>query len=70
MQLSEEFDMLFSTKTGYEALDMRITMTFAKKESLLLVLTFPFLPLHLPRRPSVYYSRTGAGEGATSVLAL
>jgi hypothetical protein len=44
--LSEEFDVLFSTKTGYEALDMRIAMTFAKKESLLLVLTFPFLPLH------------------------
>ena len=34
--LSEEFDVLFSTKTGYEALDTRIAMTFAKKESLLL----------------------------------
>jgi hypothetical protein len=45
-QLSEDFDTLFSTVTGYEALDERISMTLAKKKSLLLVLTFPFLPLH------------------------
>lgn len=44
-QLSEEFDLVFSTSTGYEALDKRIAMTLSKKEYLLLVLIFPFLPL-------------------------
>jgi hypothetical protein len=46
LQLSQEFDALFSTKTGYDALDSRIAMTFAKKTPLLLVLEFPMLPLH------------------------
>ena len=45
-ELSEKFDTLFTTKTGYEALDDRIVATFAKKEFLLLVLKFPFLLLH------------------------
>jgi hypothetical protein len=45
-QLAKAFDTLFSQKTGYNTLDARIAKTFAKKESLLLVLTFPFLPLH------------------------
>jgi hypothetical protein len=45
-QLSIGFDTLFSKVTGYNALDERIAMTLAKKESLLLVLKFPFLPLH------------------------
>lgn len=45
-KLSTEFDVLFSTVTGYDALDQRIASTKAKKESLLLVLTFTFLPLH------------------------
>ena len=45
-QLAEDFDSLFSIKTGYDALDARIAMTLLKKESLLLVLKFPFLPLH------------------------
>ena len=44
--LSNEFDVLFSTTTGYDALDQRIASTMANKESLLLVLTFTFLPLH------------------------
>lgn len=45
-KLSREFDALFSTKTGYPALDERISRTLSKKKSLLLPLVFPFLPLH------------------------
>ena len=37
---------MFTLKTGYEELDQRITKTQAKKESLLLVLKYPELPLH------------------------
>lgn len=44
--LETEFDTLFSTHTGYDALDQRIMLTRAKKASLLLVLTYPELPLH------------------------
>lgn len=45
-QLSDEFDELFSTKTGYEQLDERIERTKLKKDSLLLALNYPNLPLH------------------------
>jgi hypothetical protein len=45
-KLSTEFDELFSTRTGYEALDDRIAKTKAKKSELLLVLKYPELPLH------------------------
>jgi hypothetical protein len=45
-RLEIEFDSLFTLKTGYEELDKRITKTQAKKESLLLVLKYPELPLH------------------------
>ena len=45
-RLETEFDNLFTLKTGYEELDKRITKTQAKKESLLLVLKYPELPLH------------------------
>lgn len=45
-KLSDEFDELFSTKTDYEQLDERIEKTRLKKDSLLLVLTYPNLPLH------------------------
>ena len=44
--LSAEFDILFSTKTGYSILDERISKTKAKKGSLLLALKFPEIPLH------------------------
>jgi len=40
-RLSSEFDNLFSTKTGYDALDDRIEKTRNKKEELLLVLKYP-----------------------------
>lgn len=45
-RLWSEFDNLFSTKTGYDALDDRIEKTRSKKEKLLLVLKYPWLPLH------------------------
>lgn len=45
-RLETEFDGLFATRTGYEALDQRIAKSQAKKESLLLVLKHPELPLH------------------------
>jgi hypothetical protein len=45
-RLETEFDSLFTLKTGYEELDKRITKTQTKKESLLLVLKYPELPLH------------------------
>lgn len=45
-QLSMQFDVLFATTTGYDALDQRIAMTQTKKAALLLVLEYPFLPLH------------------------
>jgi len=45
-QLSEQFDRLFSTRTGYDALDQRIARTQAKKPHLLMVLSHPEIPLH------------------------
>jgi Transposase IS66 family len=45
-QLSIQFDHLFATTTGYDALDQRIILTRRKKTELLLVLDHPFLPTH------------------------
>jgi hypothetical protein len=45
-RLEAEFDKLFSTCTGFDALDSRIAKTKAKKESLLMVLKHPEIPLH------------------------
>ena len=45
-QLSTQFDVLFATTTGYDALDQRIAISRTKKDALLLVLDHPFLPLH------------------------
>ena len=45
-RLSQEFDLLFSTETSYDHLNERIAKTKDKKDQLLLVLEFPFLPLH------------------------
>ena len=44
--LRKEFDELFSTRTGYAALDDRIAKTAAKKDALLTVLSVPSVPLH------------------------
>jgi len=46
LRLETAFDDLFSSHTGYDALDQRIAKTKAKKDSLLLVLQYPELPLH------------------------
>jgi len=45
-RLRKEFDRLFATKTGYDALDERIRITRDKKRGLLMVLSHPELPLH------------------------
>ena len=45
-KLRLEFDALFSTRTGYEALDDRITKTESKRDELLTVLSEPSVPLH------------------------
>ncbi len=45
-RLDAAFDTLFTTLTGYNALDERIAKTLGKKADLLLVLKHPELPLH------------------------
>jgi len=45
-RLEAAFDTLFTTVTGYQALDQRMAMTRAKKTSLLMVLEHPEIPLH------------------------
>ena len=46
VRLYSLFDEIFSTVTGYDALDQRIAKTRAKKASMLLVLDHPEIPLH------------------------
>jgi hypothetical protein len=46
VRLKTEFDRLFSTCTGFDALDARIAKTREKKKSLLMVLKHPEIPLH------------------------
>jgi Transposase IS66 family len=45
-RLSQQFDRLFSTATGYRALDQRISRTQEKKPHLLMALRHPEIPLH------------------------
>lgn len=45
-RLEAQFDDLFSTVTGYAGLDRRIAMTRDNKQSLLMVLRHPEIPLH------------------------
>ena len=45
-RLAAKFDELFSTETGYRALDERIAKTKAKQTALLMVLEHPEIPLH------------------------
>ena len=74
-QASREFDALFSTVTGYTALDERIAKTKAKKAELLLVLEHSEIPLHnnlaelaarsrVRKRDVSYGPRTLAGKQA------
>ena len=44
--MREQFDELFSTVTGYDALDQRIVKTMANQTHLLMVLDHPEIPLH------------------------
>lgn len=46
VRLEVEFDALLGTPSGYAELDKRMAATRAHKDSLLLVLKFPELPLH------------------------
>ena len=46
IRLSNLFDEIFSTKTGYDDLDNRIELTRKKKDFLLVVLDYPDTPLH------------------------
>jgi hypothetical protein len=46
VRLEGEFDRLFSTSTGYDALDARIAKTREKKAFLLMMLRHPEIPLH------------------------
>jgi len=46
IRLSDLFDEIFFTKTGYDDLDNRIKLTKAKKDNLLVVLDYPDTPLH------------------------
>jgi hypothetical protein len=46
IRLDHLFDEIFSTVTGYDALDQRIEKTRAKKTSMLIVLDHPEIPLH------------------------
>lgn len=46
LRLDKKFDSLFSTETGYYALDERIAKTKDKKKSMLIVLDHPEIPLH------------------------
>jgi hypothetical protein len=45
-RLTEAFETLFTTVTGYRALDERIAKTHAKQRCLLMVLAHPEIPLH------------------------
>jgi hypothetical protein len=44
--LRADFEKIFTTTTGYDALDNRIAKTLAKQERLLTVLEHPQIPLH------------------------
>jgi len=44
--LEKKFDALFSKTTCYDALNDRIALTVRKKEEMLVVLKYPFAPLH------------------------
>jgi hypothetical protein len=46
VELEKEFDEIFSTQTGYDALDDCIVNTNARKDGLLVVLDYPDVPLH------------------------
>ena len=64
LRLGNEFDNLFSTVTGYDALDQRIAKTRAKKPFMLMVLDHPEIPLH--NNPAELAARTRVRKRAVS----
>ncbi len=77
--LRQEFDELFSTRTGYDALDARIAKTAAKKDSLSTVLSVPEVPLRnnaselqarvsARRRDVSLHSRSARGARAMDIF--
>ena len=78
-KLRQEFDELFATRTGYDALDDRIAKAAAKKEELLTVLSHPSVPLHnnaselgarvsARRRDVSLHSRSARGARAMDIF--
>jgi hypothetical protein len=78
-KLRAEFDELFATRTGYEALDDRIAKTQAKRDELLTVLAEPAVPLHnndselaarvsARRRDVSLHSRSSCGARAMDIF--
>ncbi len=78
-RLRKEFDELFSTRTGYAALDDRIAKTAAKRGELLTVLSVPEVPLHnnaselqarvsARRRDVSLHSRSARGAHAMDIF--
>ena len=78
-KLRQEFDELFATRTGYDALDDRIAKTAAKREELLTVLSYPSVPLHnnaselgarvsARRRDASLHSRSVRGAHAMDIF--
>ena len=78
-ELRREFDELFATRTGYDALDDRIAATAAKREELLTVLSHPSVPLHnnaselgarvsARRRDVSLHSRSARGARAMDIF--
>jgi hypothetical protein len=64
LRLGNEFDNLFSTVTGYDALDQRIAKTRDKKPFMLMVLDHPEIPLH--NNPAELAARTRVRKRAVS----
>ena len=44
--LEKQFDEIFNVKTGYQALDDKLKTILKNKDKLLLVLSYPYIPLH------------------------
>ncbi len=77
--LRQDFDELFSTRTGYDDLDARIAKTALKKDELLTVLSIPEVPLHnnaselqarvsARRRDVSLHSRSARGARAMDIF--
>jgi hypothetical protein len=64
VRLENTFDKLFSTETGYYALDQRIAKTKDKKSSMLIVLDHPEIPLH--NNPAELGARRRVGKRLVS----